>query len=99
MFYADPSELALAGHIWDRATTAKPRQPAFIYHGGPRLHQLHRPELRYHRWELSDRSASPDHPLQPSWVGPGPALGQTACADCFHSVPVLHATSLILYAT
>src|SRR5271170_1417953 len=29
-------------------------QPAFIYHGGPRLHQLHRPEFPVPpRWELS----------------------------------------------
>jgi hypothetical protein len=50
-----------------------PANPPFIYHGGPRLHQLHRPELPVPPLGTIDRSASPYHLPQPSWVGPGPA--------------------------
>jgi hypothetical protein len=38
-----------------------------------------RPELPVPSLGVIDRSASPDHLFQPSWVGSGPAPDQTAC--------------------
>jgi hypothetical protein len=59
-------------------------QPALIYHGVPRLHQLHHPELPVLPLGTIDRSASPDHLFQPSWVGAGPAPDQTVCTLSHH---------------
>jgi hypothetical protein len=73
-----------------------PSQPAFIYHGGLWLYQLHCPSSPYPPLGTIGRPASPD---QPSWVGAEPTPTYAQPPDRSHSVPVLCATSLVFYAT
>src|SRR5277367_1482960 len=75
---------------------------AFIHHGRPCSTCSTVPGSPYPRWELS--IVPPRPTIYSNRVGMNSDLPLTRLpvhnpSDCFHSVSVLHATSLIFYAT